>query len=196
MSPENREVKGRLNQPGRKSEIKWPVFKRLRRRGIVYHPVRVHPGTDEARRVLEHAGRRLDVCQDCASMSSPVAVHHIDRNPYNNTIENLAVLCPQCHLNRHGPAEEEGVVPWYDGTIRDSQMIHEESEIEEEKRKSRGLKVVLKVAVFRCRECGGLTRVEQAGNIMRGPVGCAHCKNMWGFDFLEQLSTFASLEES
>jgi predicted Zn-ribbon and HTH transcriptional regulator len=128
-------------------------------------------------------------------MSSPLAVHHIDGNPYNNAIENLAVLCPQCHLNRHGPAEEEGVLPWYEGTIRDRQSIHEEGEIEEEERKSRGVKIVLKIAVFRCRECGGLTRVEQVGSAMRAPDRCAHCKNEWGFDFLEQLSTFASLEE-
>jgi predicted Zn-ribbon and HTH transcriptional regulator len=145
--------------------------------------------------MLEQAGRRLDVCQDCGSLSYPLAVHHIDGNPYNNAIENLAVLCPQCHLSRHGPAEEEGVVPWYEGTIRDRQSIHEESEIEEEKWKSRGVKLVLKTAVFRCRECGGLTRVEQAGNVIRGPVACAHCKNMIGFDFLQRLSTFAPLEE-
>ena len=195
MSPENTKARAPLKQELRgKSGIKWPAFRRLRRRGIEYHPVRDHPGTDEARRVLEQAGRRLDVCQDCASMSSPLAVHHIDGNPYNNAIENLAVLCPQCHLSRHGPAEE-GVVPWYEGTIRDRQSIREESEIEEEERKSRGAKLVLKIAVFRCRECGGLTRVEQAGNVMRGPVGCAHCKNKWGFDFLERLSTFASVEE-
>jgi hypothetical protein len=127
-------------------------------------------------------------------MSSPLAVHHIDGNPYNNAIENLAVLCPQCHLSRHGPAEE-GVVPWHEGTIRDRQSIHEESEIEEEKWKSRGPKLMLKTAVFRCRECGGLTCVEQAGNVMRGPVRCAHCRNVLWFDFVERLSTFASLEE-
>jgi hypothetical protein len=180
---------------GGKTGIKWPVYKRLRRRGIEYYPVRDHPETDEARRVLEQAGRRLDGCQDCASMSSSLAVHHIDGNPYNNAVENLAVLCPQCHLSRHGPAEEEGVVSWYEGAIRDRQSIHEESEIEEEKRKSRSVKIVLKVAVFRCRECGGLTRVEMAGSVMRGPDGCAHCKNKRGFDFVERLSTFASPEE-
>jgi len=128
-------------------------------------------------------------------MSSPLAVHHIDGNPYNNTIQNLAVLCPQSHLNRHGPVDEEGVVPWHEGTVRGRQSIHEESEIEEEKRKSRGVRIILKVAVFRCRECGGLTRVEQAGRMVRGPDACAHCKNKWGFDFLERLSTFAPLEE-
>jgi 5-methylcytosine-specific restriction endonuclease McrA len=28
-------------------------------------------------------------------------VHHIDRDPHNDTIENLVVLCKKCHRVRH-----------------------------------------------------------------------------------------------
>jgi len=28
-------------------------------------------------------------------------VHHIDKNPFNNKIENLMVLCQSCHIKQH-----------------------------------------------------------------------------------------------
>jgi len=30
-----------------------------------------------------------------------VLVHHKDRDPYNDKLENLVVLCPSCHRTLH-----------------------------------------------------------------------------------------------
>jgi len=39
-------------------------------------------------------------CIDCGSTRN-LHVHHIDRNSHNNSIENLRILCSQCHLRFH-----------------------------------------------------------------------------------------------
>ncbi|WP_148210163.1 HNH endonuclease signature motif containing protein [Candidatus Korobacter versatilis] len=36
-------------------------------------------------------------CCVCRQSGKPVQIHHIDENPSNNAIENLAVLCFECH---------------------------------------------------------------------------------------------------
>ena len=36
-------------------------------------------------------------CQNEGDRMKPLQVHHIDENPNNNSIENLAVLCMSCH---------------------------------------------------------------------------------------------------
>jgi len=37
-------------------------------------------------------------CCVCRREGKPVQIHHIDSNPSNNNIENLAVLCLECHM--------------------------------------------------------------------------------------------------
>jgi hypothetical protein len=37
-------------------------------------------------------------CCVCRRQGKPVQIHHIDSNPTNNDIENLAVLCLDCHM--------------------------------------------------------------------------------------------------
>jgi len=39
-------------------------------------------------------------CQDCGA-TDDLEVHHIDRDRENNDPENLAVLCHDCHWDRH-----------------------------------------------------------------------------------------------
>lgn len=36
-------------------------------------------------------------CCVCTEPGKPIQIHHIDENPSNNSIENLAVLCLHCH---------------------------------------------------------------------------------------------------
>jgi len=39
----------------------------------------------------------------------PLELHHIDGNPFNNKIENLKILCPNCHAlepNNSGSAKK------------------------------------------------------------------------------------------
>lgn len=39
-------------------------------------------------------------CLDCSS-SERLEVHHIDKDRTNNKVENLLILCKQCHESRH-----------------------------------------------------------------------------------------------
>ncbi len=40
-------------------------------------------------------------CMRC-EIRDPLVVHHKDRNPSNNRLDNLEVLCPNCHYREHG----------------------------------------------------------------------------------------------
>jgi len=40
-------------------------------------------------------------CEHCGSLSIPgriLTVHHLDRDPCNNSLDNLVALCQVCHL--------------------------------------------------------------------------------------------------
>ena len=41
------------------------------------------------------------VCSCCEKYSSKLYAHHVDSNPMNNAPENIEVLCPSCHRDRH-----------------------------------------------------------------------------------------------
>lgn len=43
------------------------------------------------------------ICRRCKYIEHPeiLVVHHIDRNRHNNKVENLEVLCPNCHNYEH-----------------------------------------------------------------------------------------------
>jgi 5-methylcytosine-specific restriction endonuclease McrA len=45
-----------------------------------------------------------NMCQDCGRRiwGKDSHVHHIDHNPQNNELNNLILLCPDCHGKRHG----------------------------------------------------------------------------------------------
>ena len=45
-------------------------------------------------------------CKNCG-FDRFLHVHHIDRNPENNDIENLVLLCIYCHIKEHPNNEEE-----------------------------------------------------------------------------------------
>jgi len=53
---------------------------------------------DLAAEVLFLADRTCCVCRD---PNRKVEIHHIDSNPVNNVIENLATLCKDCHSDAH-----------------------------------------------------------------------------------------------
>lgn len=44
----------------------------------------------------EGCGKKVD-----SKESRSLVLHHIDRDEYNNEIENLIILCRQCHRDRH-----------------------------------------------------------------------------------------------
>ena len=67
--------------------------------------------------VLRQARRNLCVCVRCGS-DYKITVHHKDGNPFNNSLENLEVLCWNCHSLIHNP-EEEGIHDDLEGTKAD-----------------------------------------------------------------------------
>lgn len=67
--------------------------------------------------ILRQAGRNCRQCETCGS-DYKLTVHHIDGNPFNNSLENLQVLCWHCHLLFHEPSEA-GVHEELEGTKSD-----------------------------------------------------------------------------
>lgn len=70
------------------------------------------PEYQRARRaILAKHGTQCWACSHPATSSDPATVHHIDGNPYNNRLQNLAILHRTCHArlereidaNRRGP---------------------------------------------------------------------------------------------
>lgn len=53
---------------------------------------------DLSARVLLAADRTCCICRD---ERESITLHHIDENPRNNTFENLAAVCPNCHSKIH-----------------------------------------------------------------------------------------------
>lgn len=51
-------------------------------------------------RALKHYGSKCSVCGFSNILA--LEVHHIDKNRDNNSIENLKVLCANCHRITHG----------------------------------------------------------------------------------------------
>jgi len=75
------------------------------------------PQAKEYYRILRQANRNLCVCELCGS-DYHITVHHKDGNPHNNRLENLQVVCWNCHLVYHDPTED-GVHDEREGTKAD-----------------------------------------------------------------------------
>ena len=48
------------------------------------------------------SGLKEEKCESCGATTwlgkkCPIELHHIDGNPRNNCLENLQILCPNCH---------------------------------------------------------------------------------------------------
>ena len=56
-----------------------------------------------------------DRCEDCGT-TEKLHIHHKDRNPANNDLSNLAVLCSSCHKALHWREDRDYIV----GRIRES----------------------------------------------------------------------------
>lgn len=105
-----------------RSEIKWRKVKKWklsRNKKFMKPKKHIHPGTDIAREVLKAAGIPLNLCQECDLKDFKMTVHHVDGNPYNNSLDNLRVLCAYCHGSHHNIVGLKGVKAWYYGTIPD-----------------------------------------------------------------------------
>ena len=56
-------------------------------------------GADILNALVNLRGRKCEKCglQEWQGQNIPLQVHHIDGNHYNNVIDNLQILCPNCH---------------------------------------------------------------------------------------------------
>lgn len=64
-------------------------------------------GASSYREALKRSGAK-EACRRCNEQDARVlAVHHIDRNRNNNSVENLMYLCHNCHHLIHRHREEE-----------------------------------------------------------------------------------------
>lgn len=81
---------------------------------------RFHPTTEKARKLLKEACRDLTVCQECGS-KNVIQIHHRDGNPFNDSLENLAILCRGCHMREHhiefGCFDELEGIPYADECV-------------------------------------------------------------------------------
>lgn len=61
------------------------------------------PGSPYSARQWLHRRGRLTKCEECGYCKHPeiLAVHHKDGNRSNNAIDNLVILCPNCHAIEH-----------------------------------------------------------------------------------------------
>ena len=59
---------------------------------------RKRPSTKVADEVM---CRSALTCCVCKKRDNTIQIHHIDKDPFNNDIENLAVLCLECHNKAH-----------------------------------------------------------------------------------------------
>lgn len=70
----------------------------------VYKSLEKHKDRSYARiksaRILKRTGIEW-VCSNCGDASKKPVVHHIDENPFNMSLENLILLCRDCHADIH-----------------------------------------------------------------------------------------------
>jgi hypothetical protein len=59
------------------------------------------------RRMLIRDGYKEEICERCGRTEwmgepIPLELHHKDFNHYNNNLDNLQILCSNCHMQVHG----------------------------------------------------------------------------------------------
>ena len=104
-----------------KTVIKWPKIKWIRKTGKTEFRQQKR---FIRRRSREHLldkialqGRELNRCEGCNELFPSLDIHHIDGNPHNNDVDNLLLLCKECHGERHKIAVYIGTKRWWIGTV-------------------------------------------------------------------------------
>ena len=84
----NQGMSGKKTDPKRKSAVEY-----MRKETVI---------TSKLRLKLIEDGLKKKECEICEistwqGKDLPLELHHIDGNRFNNTIDNLQILCPNCH---------------------------------------------------------------------------------------------------
>jgi len=117
-------LKAKPSEEVDRAKIKWPKIKWKRPRGeTVFKPKkyrRLRLSGFYLRNLLEKHGRDVTHCENpyCEARRH-LQIHHKDGNPNNNSLENLIVLCRNCHINGHKIADLTGVKDWDIGTVEE-----------------------------------------------------------------------------
>lgn len=72
----------------------------------VFNNIR-YVNASKLRTLLIRDGYKLEQCECCGlsewnGLPIPLELHHINFNHYDNSLENLEILCSNCHMQKHG----------------------------------------------------------------------------------------------
>lgn len=70
----------------------------------------IHRGNKD-NKFFDRLRREATHCKECKNKKTalkPIGVHHIDKNPRNNNINNLIILCQSCHAKLHKLTDNMG----------------------------------------------------------------------------------------
>ena len=62
-------------------------------------------GRYNIRRIIFEEIKKDYECELCSSEEN-IEIHHKDKNPFNNKIENISILCKSCHSLQHRTKEQ------------------------------------------------------------------------------------------
>lgn len=89
----------------------------MQRKGMAHPEARVdaeryfrneqNVSTSTLRKILIRDGYKEEKCECCGlsewmGKKIPLELHHKDFNHYNNNLDNLQILCSNCHMQAHG----------------------------------------------------------------------------------------------
>lgn len=92
------EYAGQQNKPGQAKSERISALEYLKRPSIKSHVLK--------RKLIEDGIKKCE-CEICQSymwqgVPLPLELHHKDGNHYNNELDNLQILCPNCHSIQEG----------------------------------------------------------------------------------------------
>jgi len=108
--------------------------KALNRKSTKYYlDNKAHIHSNALRLRLLNEGYFEHQCQGCGAKewrgdSIPLELHHIDCNHHNNSLDNLMILCPNCHKYEHDQLKKKSKNPKHKKKCKDcTEQIRKES---------------------------------------------------------------------
>ena len=91
------EYEGNMGSAGRKKPIGYVTS--------AEYITRPHPHAHKLKKKLLHEGVKEHKCEICGitewnGVPCPLELDHIDGNRYNNVMENIRIICPNCHAQQ------------------------------------------------------------------------------------------------